>query len=67
MPVLKSSGMSTDLSANFNSPFGSSLAVIVRKAFDGLPMIPSSPVWTPVDHKVRNYMNVKCLSVYSVA
>ena len=57
IPGLKSSGMSTDLSANFNSPFGSSLAVIVTKAFDGLLMIPSRPVWIPGNHKVTNYMN----------
>ena len=58
--------MSTDLSANFNSPFGSSLAVIVRKAFDGLLMIPSRPVWIPGNHEVRNYTNVKGLCAYSV-
>lgn len=58
--------MSTDLSANFNSPFGSLLAVIVRKALDGLLMIPSRPVWIPGNHEVKIFTNVKGLSVYSV-
>lgn len=54
IPGSKSSGMSTDLSANLNNPFGSSLAVIVRKAFDGLLILPSSPVWIPRNDEVSN-------------
>ena len=47
IPGRKSSGMSSERSWNFKSPFGSSLAVISRKALDGLIIVPSSPVSIP--------------------